>query len=170
MESADSSLQTLEAPGSFPTLSRRRGTLTARGPALVEFLDCSHVKAKGYLQPCSFGWSSAVAEGGRSLAHGDSRKKPHTAPPFMTLQGMAADPRVRGFPLMAIYRQRAYASHVSTCCRPLRASATLEPLAAFGRMTVGHDDSNLLDCPHHVSWIGPALKVLTDGHPDGHFF
>ena len=31
-----------------------------------------------------------------------------------------------------------------------------------------HDDSILLDTPYLVSWIVSVLKVLTEGHPDGH--
>ena len=60
--------------------------------------------------------------------------------------------------------QRAYASHVSTCCRPLRASATsgaschIWKRVCKGQKTGTHDDSILLDSPYLVSSIGPVLK------------
>ena len=85
--------------------------------ALAEFLNHPFSSgavgtAKSFLQPCSsFGRSSAIAEGGRSLADGGVSKdgdvslqgkaaKPHT---FMTWQGMAADLGVQEYPQKISY-------------------------------------------------------------------
>ena len=50
-------------------------------------------------------------------------------------------------------------------------SFLLHPQQGLQRSITGtHDDSILLDSPYCVSWIGPVLKVLTEGHLDGHLF
>ena len=106
--------------------------------------------------PCVKGW--------RHVTPGKSRKL-HA---LLTWQGMVADLGVQGFPHMAtlmigvsgyLRTHHAYQSVAARCGR----QRSLEPPGA-------HDDSIMLDSPYLVSWIGPVLKVLTEGHPDEPFF
>ena len=118
-------------------------------------------------------------KGWRRVTPGKSCK-PH---PLMTWQGMAAG---LGFPQVVIYIMISVVGYLrpSKVLRP-HANHMLPPSAGVrlfwslllhpeeGLQRSKKDLTTNRSCwtsPYVVSWKGPVLKALAEGHPDGHLF